>query len=136
VRIVAAVGGNALLERGDPPDAEIQQRHIRAAVAALAPLARSNQLVVTHEIAAVITQTLVSASDPAFTDPAKFVGSVYPEAEARRIAPAGSMGPKVEAVCRFVELTGGTAAIGALRDADAILAGKAGTIVTPSGAYP
>jgi carbamate kinase len=35
-----------------------------------------------------------------------------------------------------VELTGGTAAIGALRDADAILAGKAGTIVTPSGAYP
>jgi hypothetical protein len=34
---------------------------------------------------------------------------------------------------RFVELTGGTAAIGSLRDVDAILAGKAGTIVTPSG---
>jgi carbamate kinase len=49
--------------------------------------------------------------------------------------PAGSMGPKVEAVCRFVELTGGTAAIGSLRDVDAILAGKAGTIVTPSGTY-
>jgi carbamate kinase len=45
---------------------------------------------------------------------------------------AGSMGPKVEAVCRFVELTGGTAAIGSLRDVDAILAGKSGTIVTPS----
>jgi carbamate kinase len=50
--------------------------------------------------------------------------------------PAGSMGPKVEAVCRFVELTGGTAAIGSLRDTDAILTGKAGTIVTPSGTYP
>jgi carbamate kinase len=45
--------------------------------------------------------------------------------------PAGSMGPKVEAVCRFVELTGGTAAIGSLHDTDAILAGTAGTIVTP-----
>jgi carbamate kinase len=50
--------------------------------------------------------------------------------------PAGSMGPKVDAVCRFVELTGKTAAVGALSDVDAILAGKTGTIVTPSGAYP
>jgi carbamate kinase len=306
VRIVAAVGGNALLERGEPPDAEIEQRHIRVAIDALAPLARSDQLVVTHgngpqvgllarestadpalarpypldvlgaqtqgmigywllqgfqnavpgrEIASVITQTLVSAADPAFAGPAKFVGPVYPEAEARRVAaergwtvradgdawrrvvaspvplrvvetrlirqlldadavvicaggggapvvrnrlgflegteavvdkdttaglladaldadllilltdvaavetgygtpaaqsihraapaelralqvPAGSMGPKVEAVCRFVELTGRTAAIGALRDVDDILASKAGTIVTPSGTYP
>jgi carbamate kinase len=40
---------------------------------------------------------------------------------------AGSMGPKVEAACRFVERTGGRAAIGALDDADAILAGRAGT---------
>jgi carbamate kinase len=39
-------------------------------------------------------------------------------------------------ICRFVELTGGTAAIGSLRDAAAILTGKAGTIVTPSGTYP
>ena len=30
---------------------------------------------------------------------------------------AGSMGPKVDAVCRFVELTGGMAAIGSLDDA-------------------
>jgi carbamate kinase len=304
MRIVVAVGGNALLERGESPDAEIQQRHIRVAVDALAPLARSDQLVITHgngpqvgllalesatdpalarpypldvlvaqtqgmigywllqgfqnavpgrEIACVVTQTLVSGSDPAFADPAKFVGPGYPEPDARRVAaergwtvkadgsawrrvvaspsplrvvetrlirqlldsdvvvicgggggapvvrnrrgelegieavvdkdsttgllaealdadmflvltdvahvetdygtpaarpihratpaqlralrfPAGSMGPKVEAVCRFVELTGGTAAIGSLRDVDAILAGKAGTIVTTSGA--
>ena len=39
MRIVVAVGGNALLERGESPDAEIQQRHIRVAVDALAPLA-------------------------------------------------------------------------------------------------
>ncbi|HMC40525.1 MAG TPA: hypothetical protein VKI19_12740, partial [Acidimicrobiales bacterium] len=47
--------------------------------------------------------------------------------------PAGSMGPKVDAVCRFVEMTGRVAAIGSLADTEAILAGKAGTIVTPSG---
>ena len=43
----------------------------------------------------------------------------------------GSMGPKVEAACRFVERTGGVAAIGALADASLILAGAAGTTVTP-----
>lgn len=44
--------------------------------------------------------------------------------------PAGSMGPKVDACCRFVEQSGGVAAIGALADADAVLAGEAGTTIT------
>jgi carbamate kinase len=44
---------------------------------------------------------------------------------------AGSMGPKVEAACRFVEATGGAAGIGALADAAAIVAGSAGTLVVP-----
>ena len=39
--------------------------------------------------------------------------------------PAGSMGPKVEAACRFAELTGGLAAIGRLDDAAALLSGQA-----------
>ena len=43
--------------------------------------------------------------------------------------PAGSMGPKVDAVGRFVQHTGRFAAIGALADAEAILRGEAGTIV-------
>ena len=41
----------------------------------------------------------------------------------------GSMGPKAEAACRFVERTGRFAAIGALDEAQAILNGNAGTIV-------
>jgi carbamate kinase len=41
----------------------------------------------------------------------------------------GSMGPKVEAACRFVERTGRTAGIGAMEQADEVLAGTAGTIV-------
>ena len=43
--------------------------------------------------------------------------------------PAGSMGPKVDAACRFVEAAGGMAAIGRLDDAEALLDRKAGTIV-------
>jgi len=41
----------------------------------------------------------------------------------------GSMGPKVEAACRFVERTGRVAAIGAINEAERILVGNAGTIV-------
>jgi carbamate kinase len=43
--------------------------------------------------------------------------------------PAGSMGPKIDAVCRFVEATGKPAAIGRLGDARALLTGEAGTLV-------
>ena len=42
---------------------------------------------------------------------------------------AGSMGPKVDAVCRFVEGGGRLGAIGALADVEEILAGAAGTRV-------
>src|SRR5690242_21474658 len=45
--------------------------------------------------------------------------------------PAGSMGPKVEAACRFAEATGRMAAIGRLDAAAALLRGEAGTIVFP-----
>ncbi|HEY5141942.1 MAG TPA: carbamate kinase [Solirubrobacteraceae bacterium] len=44
---------------------------------------------------------------------------------------AGSMGPKVEAACRFVERTGGRAAIGALDDVGELVAGRTGTQVRP-----
>jgi carbamate kinase len=65
------------------------------------------------------------------TDRARRIERATP-AELRSMdLPAGSMGPKVDAVCRFVERTGGFAAIGALDDAEAILAGEAGTVVRP-----
>lgn len=151
MRIVAAIGGNALLERGEAPDAQIQQHHIRSAVDALASVARTDQLIVTHgngpqvgllalesatdpalarpypldvlgaqtqgmigywllqgfqntvpdrEVASVITQTLVSAADPAFAAPTKFVGPVYPKprrgdspaSEAGRLTPTATPG--------------------------------------------
>jgi carbamate kinase len=50
------------------------------------------------------------------------------ELRERRFA-TGSMGPKVEAACRFAESTGGIAAIGALEQAPLILSGAAGTLI-------
>src|SRR3954447_20187743 len=137
MRIVIAVGGNALLERGQKPDAAVEQANAARAVHALAALAEEHEIVVTHgngpqvgllalesaadpqlerpypfdvlgvqtqgkigywllqglqnalpgrQIAAVINQTLVSAADPAFANPTKFVGPVYDEPTAQRIA--------------------------------------------------
>ena len=137
MRLVVALGGNALLQRGEVPAAEIQQKHVVAAVEALAPLARHHDLVITHgngpqvgllalesaqdpilphpypldvlgaqtqgmigywllqalqnalpgvQVASLICQTIVAADDPAFELPTKFVGPIYDEGEARRLA--------------------------------------------------
>ena len=141
MRLVVAVGGNALLERGERPEAELQEHHALAAVEALAPLAAEHELVVTHgngpqvgllavestrdpdldhpfpldvlgaqtqgmigyfflqafenlvpdrSVASLVCQTLVTADDPAFADPTKFVGSVMEAEEAH--AQAGRYG--------------------------------------------
>jgi carbamate kinase len=300
MKVVVALGGNALLERGEPPEAAIQESHVTRAVDGLEPLLHDHDLVITHgngpqvgvlaiesagdpalsrpypldvlgaqtqgmigywlvqaldgaagdkPAACLICRTVVRADDPAFGNPAKFVGPVYDRATAVRIAaergwevrpdgpawrrvvpspepvrlveldlirllishgaivvcaggggipvvadagglrgveavvdkdltaallaqglgadalllltdveavedgfgtphaqpihwaspgelrarsfPAGSMGPKVEAVCRFVEATGKMAGIGQLADAGALLRRDAGTTVTP-----
>jgi carbamate kinase len=302
MRIVVALGGNALLERGEPPDSSVQEAHVVRAAQALAPLAGRHDLIITHgngpqvgllaletagdpaltrpypfdvlgaqtqgmigywlvqalqaavpgrPAACLLSRTVVRAGDPAFACPTKFVGPVYPRAQAQALAaehgwtvrqdgqawrrvvpspeptelvelpvirmlvesgvivvcaggggvpvvreaggalrgveavvdkdlsaallaasvgagalllltdvpavvagygtpaarpigrttpaalracsfPAGSMGPKVEAVCRFTERTGKTAAIGRLEDAAELLEGRVGTIVVPA----
>ncbi|MCE9620861.1 MAG: carbamate kinase [Actinomycetia bacterium] len=298
MRVVVALGGNALLRRGERPDAEPQRRNVLHAAESLVALAAAHELIVTHgngpqvgvlavesasdpmltrpfpldhlgaetqgligywlaqalrnamparQVAAVLTQCVVVADDPAFDKPTKFVGPTYDEATARRLAeqqnwtvtrdgdywrrvvaspephrivesetirmlteagvlvvcaggggvpvievagelrgveavidkdltaallaevlaadalllltdvvgvesdfgrpdsqvirdttpselrartfPAGSMGPKVDAACRFVERTGGVAAIGSLTEAATALAGTTGTFI-------
>lgn len=132
-----ALGGNALLQRGQVPDAAAQVDNIRRATLPLARLATEHELVLTHgngpqvgvlaiqsaadarlsqpypfdalgamtqgligywllqalgnelpgrRVAAVLNQTLVDAEDPAFLDPTKFVGEVYDEQTAHRLA--------------------------------------------------
>jgi carbamate kinase len=48
MRIVVALGGNALLRRGEPMTSEVQRRNVRIAARALAPIAHGNELVVSH----------------------------------------------------------------------------------------
>ena len=305
MRIVVALGGNALLKRGERMDANVQRANVRVAAQALAPVAMDHQLVISHgngpqvgllalqgaaytaveaypldvlgaetegmigymieqelgnllpfivPFATLLTMVEVNPSDPAFKNPTKFVGPVYDKSDADRVAAekgwifkqdgdkwrrvvaspvpqrifeirpirwmldhgtivicaggggiptmyqpgadrklqgveavidkdlcsellarelgaellvmltdanavyvdwgkptqrpihkgspaslagmqfaAGSMGPKVEAACRFAASTGKPAAIGALSELSQIIAGEAGTTVYPSG---
>ena len=48
MRVVAALGGNALLRRGESMDQSTQRRNAAVAAAALAPLAAEHEVVVTH----------------------------------------------------------------------------------------
>jgi carbamate kinase len=302
MRIVTALGGNALMQRGEPLSADTQRRNVKIAAAALAPLARDHQLIITHgngpqvgllalqsstrqpdeafpldildaetegmigylieqelanqlpagrRCATLLTQIEVDPHDPAFLHPDKPIGPVYAEDDARRLAQQrgwrvardgehfrrvvpsprpqrifelgviellveqgvvvicaggggiptvrcadgslagieavidkdlasallarelhadtllmltdvdavyagwgtpgarairtaspqslremrfapGSMGPKIQAACEFVEHSGGLAGIGLLRDASRILAGEAGTLIQAS----
>ncbi len=72
---------------------------------------------------------MAAVQDGYGTPQARPIRRATPAALRGRSFPAGSMGPKIEAACRFVEATGGLAAIGRLGDAAALLAGTAGTTV-------
>jgi carbamate kinase len=133
MRVVVALGGNALLRRGQPMTAHNQRANVRVAAQALAPLALEHQLVITHgngpqvgllalqsaasepdevfpldvlgaetegmigylieqelgnllpfdtSLATLLTMTEVDPEDPAFADPTKFVGPGYDRATA------------------------------------------------------
>jgi carbamate kinase len=135
--VVAALGGNALLRRGEPMTAENQRRNVRIAAEALAPVAAQHQLVVGHgngpqvgllalqgaaygkvesypldvlgaetegmigymieqelgnllpferPFATLLTMIEVDPADRAFRDPTKFIGPVYGKEEADRVA--------------------------------------------------
>lgn len=135
--VVVALGGNALLKRGEPMTAEVQRANVRLAAAALAPVAMQHKLVLSHgngpqvgllalqqdaykevkpypldvlgaqtegmigymveqelgnllsfevPFATLLTMIEVDPHDPAFANPTKFIGPVYDEAEAKRLA--------------------------------------------------
>ena len=136
-RVVVALGGNALLKRGEPMTAEVQRENVRTAAPALAAIARAHELVLSHgngpqvgllalqaaaytdvdpypldvlgaqtegmigyvleqelrnvlpaeeELATILTMVEVDRDDPAFSNPTKFVGPVYAEGQAQRLA--------------------------------------------------
>jgi carbamate kinase len=81
----------------------------------------ADALLLLTDVAAVWTKWPMSAGRP--------IGRITPS-ELRALAfDSGSMAPKVAAACRFAQRTGRMSAIGAIEQAEAILAGEAGTIV-------
>jgi len=70
MRIVVALGGNALLRRGEPLTAERQRDNVRRAAKALAPIAQAHELVVTHgngpQVGLLALQGEAGKSGPAF----------------------------------------------------------------------
>jgi carbamate kinase len=70
MRIVIALGGNALLHRGEYPDAAVQQTNIDRVTTAIAALAHEHEIVVTHGNGPQIgLLALESAADPALSAP-------------------------------------------------------------------
>jgi len=68
------------------------------------------------------------------TPDARPIHRASPDVMAATPFAAGSMGPKVEAACRFVRANSGFAAIGSLADASLMLRGEAGTMITADAA--
>ncbi|MEU7058019.1 carbamate kinase [Streptomyces sp. NPDC046197] len=70
MRIVISLGGNALLLRGDRPDADVQRANVVRVATALAPLAHEHDLVVTHGNGPQITLLAEeSTADPELSAP-------------------------------------------------------------------
>jgi carbamate kinase len=70
MRLVVALGGNALQRRGEPMTAANQRANVRRAAAALAPIALDHELVITHgngpQVGLLALQGLAYAPDDAY----------------------------------------------------------------------
>ena len=75
MRLVVALGGNALLRPGEPPEAEVQRANLRGAARALAPLVRDHELVITHGNGPQIGWLALQAAVSARPDPLDVLGA-------------------------------------------------------------
>ena len=80
--------------------------------------------------ALLLLTDVAAVQDGHGTPQARPIRRATPAELRQRDFPAGSMGPKIDAACRFAEATGKPAAIGRLSDAQALLTGEAGTLVS------
>jgi carbamate kinase len=73
VKVAVALGGNALLQRGERPGSDIQESHVASAVEALTPVLRGHDVVLTHGNGPRVgLLALESASDPGLSRPYPF----------------------------------------------------------------
>lgn len=70
MKMVIALGGNALLKRGQAPDPDLQRANIAAAAASLAPAIEQHQVVLTHgngpQVGLLALQAMADRERPAF----------------------------------------------------------------------
>lgn len=119
MRLLIALGGNALLKRGDAFDIDTQRTNFHAACKALVPLAEQHDLIITHgngpqigllaqelrnllpgrSVTNLLTQTLVDVDDGAFQHPTKFVGKAFNDEEAREVAKRTGWTMKLDGAC-------------------------------------
>ncbi len=70
MRIVVALGGNALLKKGEPMTAKNQRANVRIAAEALAPLAKDHELVISHgngpQVGLLALQASIYSGEDAF----------------------------------------------------------------------
>jgi carbamate kinase len=124
--VCAGGGGIPVVE-----DSQGHQRGVEAVIdkdlasALLAVDLRADTLVLATDVEAVYRDYGTAAQRP-------IAHATPPGLRSHEFAP-GSMGPKVEAACRFVEHTGARAVIGSLDQIDELLSGRAGTQVLPGG---
>jgi len=79
---------------------------------------------------ALLMLTDIDAVYRAWLEPeARAFCRISPRAIREYVFAPGSMAPKVEAACEFVEQAGGIAGIGQLKDAAKIITGEAGTVI-------
>jgi carbamate kinase len=109
---------------------------------------RGVEAVIDKDLSAAFLAQQIEADALLFLTDVPAVWTRWPQTEGEPIAEStpetlrrlsfapGSMGPKVEAACRFVERTGRLAAIGTMENAKALLNGRGGTIVHSASALP
>jgi carbamate kinase len=75
MRIVVALGGNALLQRGQPQDLETQRANVRIAAQALASILQGNEVIITHGNGPQIGQLAMQAAALAQAAPLDVLGA-------------------------------------------------------------
>jgi carbamate kinase len=109
VRVLIALGGNALLPRGQAPEAKIQVRHVASVAPALANAASGNQLIITHGNGPQIGMLSMESGDDGTIDTPYPLDALVAETQGligywlqQAVASAGLDGPILSVVTQTV----------------------------------
>lgn len=128
MRALIALGGNALLRRGEPAGTIAQRANLAQAAEALASVAAEHELVITHgngsrigytlelalrnalpgrDLVTVLSTVVVSAEDPAFAASSKSIGPLVSSLEPQAIVELASLRTLIDAGVLLICAGGG-----------------------------